>query len=208
MNSQDTSLETLQDIRRMMESSSRFISLSGLSGVSAGVFALAGAYTAHEWLGGYGYARGNYENESFHTLIWKLVFLAAAVLTLSVSFAFYFTWRKVKKNGVAMWGHTSKKLMINLLIPLIAGGLFVLGLLYQGEWFLVAPACLVFYGLALVNASKYTLTDIRYIGLLEIALGLVNIFFPDYSLYFWAIGFGVLHIIYGLIMWWKYDKTA
>ena len=107
-----------------------------------------------------------------------------------------------------MWGHTSKKLMINLLIPLIAGGLFVLGLLYQGEWFLVAPACLVFYGLALVNASKYTLTEIRYIGLLEIVLGLVNMFWPDYSLYFWAIGFGVLHIIYGLIMWWKYDKTA
>lgn len=192
----------------MMDRSSRFISLSGLSGVSAGVFALAGAYTAHEWLGGYGYVKGNYENENFHVLILKLIFLAVAVLALSLCFAFYFTWRKAKKNGVAMWGHSSKKLLINLLIPLIAGGLFVLGLLYQGEWFLVAPACLVFYGLALVNASKYTLTDIRYIGLLEIALGIVNMFWPDYSLYFWAIGFGVLHIIYGLIMWWKYDKTA
>jgi len=94
------------------------------------------------------------------------------------------------------------------LIPLVAGGLFVGGLLYHNEWRLVAPACLVFYGLALVNASKYTLTDIRYLGLLEIVLGLVNLYYADYGLYYWAIGFGLLHIIYGLIMWWKYDKMA
>lgn len=107
-----------------------------------------------------------------------------------------------------MWDLTSKKLLINLLIPLVTGGLFVLGLLYQNEWFLLAPACLVFYGLALVNASKYTLNDIRYIGFFEIALGLINIFYPDYSLFFWAAGFGVLHIVYGLIMWWKYDMKT
>ena len=209
MNSQDTSLETLQDIRRMMERSSRFISLSGLSGVSAGVFALAGAFTAHQWLGGYDYSGGSgqYDTGAFHALIWKLLFLGGAVLVLSLTSAFYFTWKKAKKNNVPMWGHTSKKLLINLLIPLLTGGFFVLGLLYYGDWLFVAPACLLFYGLALVNASKYTLTDIRYIGLLEIALGLISMFRPDYSLYFWAVGFGVLHIIYGLIMWWKYDKN-
>lgn len=136
----------------------------------------------------------------------EAVFLAAAVLALSLSFAFYFTWRKAKQNQVSMWGHTSKKLLINLLIPLITGGVFVLALLYYGDWVFVAPVCLIFYGLSLVNASKYTLTDIRYIGLLEIAIGLVNMFLPQYSLFFWALGFGVLHIVYGLIMWWKYDK--
>jgi hypothetical protein len=211
MNDQHESLETLQNIRRMMERSSRFISLSGLSGLSAGVFALAGAYIAHVWLGGYYYhydARGSYSGQDFYLLILKLFTLAAVILACALLFAFYFTWRKTKANNVQMWDHTSKKLLINLLIPLMTGGLFVLGLLYQGEWFLVAPACLVFYGLALVNASKYTLTDIRYIGFFEIGLGLVNIFYPAYSLYFWAVGFGVLHIIYGLIMWWKYDKNA
>jgi hypothetical protein len=209
MNNQDESLETLQDIRRMMERSSRFISLSGLSGVSAGVFALVGAYIAHEWLGGHYHDynnRGVYAGEDFHSLIWKLLVLAAIVLACALAFAFYFTWKKTRNNDLPIWDHTSKKLIINLLIPLITGGLFVLGLLYQNEWFLVAPASLVFYGLALVNASKYTLTDIRYIGFFEIALGLLNVVYPDYSLYFWAIGFGVLHIIYGLIMWWKYDR--
>jgi hypothetical protein len=211
MSNQDESLETLQDIRRMMERSSRFISLSGLSGVSAGVFALVGAYIAHLWLGGYYHdynRRGSYAGEDFHSLILRLLILAAIVLACALVFAFYFTWKKTMNNDLPMWDHASKKLIINLLIPLMTGGLFVLGLLYQGEWFLVAPACLVFYGLALVNASKYTLTDIRYIGFFEIALGIVNIFYPDYSLYFWAIGFGAMHIIYGLIMWWKYDRNA
>ena len=92
------------------------------------------------------------------------------------------------------------------MIPLFAGGLFVLGLLYHNEWHFVAPACLIFYGLALVNASKYTLSDIRYVGIIEILLGAVNMYFAEYSLWFWAVGFGVLHIVYGLIMWWKYDR--
>ena len=211
MSYQDESLETLQDIRRMMERSSRFISLSGLSGVSAGVFALIGAYIAHLWLGGYhqGYNnRGGYAGEDFHSLILKLLLLAASVLACALALAFYFTWKKTKNNKLPMWDHTSKKLLINLLIPLVTGGFFVLGLLYQHEWLLVAPACLVFYGLALVNASKYTLSDIRYIGFFEIAMGLANIFYPYYSLYFWAVGFGVLHIVYGLIMWWKYDMKT
>jgi hypothetical protein len=91
-------------------------------------------------------------------------------------------------------------------IPLMAGGFFVLGLMVHSDWGYVAPACLVFYGLALVNASKYTLTDIRYLGLLEIALGCISMYYPHDGLYFWAVGFGVLHIIYGLIMWWKYEK--
>ena len=105
-----------------------------------------------------------------------------------------------------IWDHASRKLLINMLIPLIAGGLFVLGLLYHSDWEYVAPACLVFYGLALVNASKYTLTDIRYLGLLEILLGSICMYYPHEGLYFWTAGFGVLHIIYGLIMWWKYER--
>jgi hypothetical protein len=211
MDTENPSLETLQDIKRMMERSSRFISLSGLSGVSAGIFALAGAYIAHVWLGGYyyhHYSRGGYSGKDFHFLILKLLILAAVVMACALAFAFYFTWKKTKGNSLPMWDHTSKKLLINLMIPLITGGFFVLALLYHDEWLFVAPACLVFYGLALVNASKYTLTDIRNIGFFEIILGLVNMFYNEYSLYFWAVGFGVLHIIYGLIMWWKYDYKS
>jgi hypothetical protein len=215
MDSQEASLETLKDIRRMMDRSSRFISLSGLSGVSAGFFALIGAYIAHGWLKNgaeVDYTRNDFLRDgnvaNIHQLKWKLALLAAIVLLAALCSAFYFTWRKTKSNNLPMWDITSKKLVINLLIPLISGGFFVLGLLYHETWVFVAPACLVFYGLALVNASKYTLSDIRYIGFFEIILGLINMFFVGYGLYFWAMGFGFLHIVYGMIMWWKYDRRA
>jgi hypothetical protein len=208
----DQSLETLQDIKRMMERSSRFISLSGLSGVGAGICALIGAWIAHRWIGEY-YDSGNfmsrfiYKHERANDLKWKLIELAAAVLIAALTTATLMTWRKARKSKLPVWDHASRRLAINMMIPLAAGGFFVIGLLYRSDWEYVAPSCLIFYGLALVNASKYTLTDIRYLGLLEIALGCVCMYYPHEGLYFWAAGFGVLHIVYGLIMWWKYEKS-
>jgi hypothetical protein len=206
MDQQHASLETLQDIRRIMDRSSRFLSLSGLSGVSAGVFALIGVYFAYDWIYEYMVRYNQNTYEDYRRLIWSLFGLAFAVLTGAILTAFYFTWRRAKKNNVPIWDHTSRKLFINLLIPLIVGGVFVLGLLSYRDWRFVAPATLIFYGLALINASKYTVTEIRYLGILEVILGLVNMWFIGYGLYFWAAGFGVLHIIYGLIMWWRYES--
>ncbi len=204
-------IETIQDIKRMMERSSRFISLSGLSGIAAGTCALIGAYIARQWFIDY-YAvyskNGYFTADNFQEIKWKLLVLAAVVLSAALVLSFYFTWRRTKENNTSLWNHTSKRLAINMLIPLVAGGLFVLGMLRYDEWKFVAPACLIFYGIALVNASKYTLSEIRYVGLLEIALGLVNMFFIGYGLYFWAAGFGVVHIFYGFVMWWKYERTA
>src|SRR5579872_4656518 len=207
----DQSLETLRDIRRMMERSSRFISLSGLSGVSAGICALIGAWVAHTWIRDY-YGAGDFigrpaaPHAPAAELRWKLIELACIVLVAALATSTLLTWRKARKSRLPVWDHSSRRLGINMLIPLAAGGLFVVGLLYRSDWEYVAPSCLIFYGLALVNASKYTLTDIRYLGLLEILLGCICMYFPHEALYFWAAGFGVLHIIYGLIMWWKYER--
>jgi hypothetical protein len=207
----DQSLEALQDIKRMMERSSRFISLSGLSGVSAGICALIGAWIAHGWIaeyyGGNFVSRLMHPHERANDLKWKLIELAAVVLVAALTTATLMTWRKARKSRLPIWDPTSRRLAINMLIPLVTGGCFVIVLIIRSDWEYVAPSCLIFYGLALVNASKYTLTDIRYLGLLEIALGCVSMYFPHDGLYFWAAGFGVLHIVYGLIMWWKYEKS-
>jgi hypothetical protein len=211
----DQSLETLRDIKRMMERSSRFISLSGLSGLSAGICAMVGAYIARRMIAHYydSYIGlddtgrlGGYMREDFESLKWQLITLAIAVLIAALASSTFFTWRKARKNGLPIWDHASKNLLINMVIPLAAGGLFLLGLMYHTAWDFVAPTCLVFYGLALVNASKYTLTDIRYLGILEILLGCVSMYYLHWGLYFWTVGFGLLHIIYGLIMWWKYER--
>jgi hypothetical protein len=202
-------LETLQDIKQMMERSSRFISLSGLSGIAAGLCAVAGSLFAYDWIDEYniGYSSKGFIFSDFQKLKISLLLLAAIVLSTAVVSAFYFTWRKATKNHLPVWDITSKRLVLNMLIPLVAGGLFILAMLQQNDWRYIGSASLIFYGLSLVNASKYTLTDIRYLGFCEIILGLISTQFIGYGLYFWAAGFGILHIIYGSVMWWKYEKS-
>jgi hypothetical protein len=202
--------EIVKDIRNMMERSSRFISLSGLSGIAAGLSALVGALLARNILGNYygDYnSNGFFSGDDFSKLKLKLVGLAIGVFVLAFLSSFYFTWRRSRKQGIDLWGHTSRRLFWNMIIPLVAGAAFVMAMLRYDEWRFVAPACLIFYGLALINASKYTLTDVRYLGYCEIILGLINMFYIGYGLYFWAVGFGILHIIYGTIMWFKYERT-
>ena len=199
--------EDLAHIRNMMEKSSRFISLSGLSGIFAGTFALIGAAIAYyllqaENINYFEGSRNFYSTE----LIIKLFFVALSVLIFSIAFGIYFTVQKSKKNQLNFWNPLTKNVIIHLAVPLFAGGLFCIALLYHSINYLVAPSMLLFYGLALVNVSKFTYGDVKWLGYLEILLGLIACYFIGYGLVFWAIGFGTLHIIYGSIMLKKYDN--
>lgn len=202
------SIEDIKAIRKIMEESSRFLSLSGLSGVFAGVTAIAGAIVAYFLiLSGSihydGYLRDLFTDETFSEG-WQLVADAAIVLLFSVLFAFYFSAKKAKRDGKYFLTPISKRLLINLLIPLAAGGVFVIALLIQNYIELIIPSFLIFYGLALVHAGKFTFGEIFYLGILEIITGLLSAFVPGWGMIFWIIGFGILHIIYGLAMYRKY----
>lgn len=105
-----------------------------------------------------------------------------------------------------MWGAATIRLFWNTVIPVTVGGIFLIRMMQLGEYELVAPGCLIFYGLALVNASKYTLGEIRYLGYGQLALGIMNLWNVGYGLHFWTMGFGVLHIVYGIWMWYKYER--
>lgn len=195
-------LKDIQDIKKMMDRSSQFLSLSGLSGVMAGIYALAGAYAVKQI---YDSNYGKYITIESHAF--KLILLiAAAVLLLSVTTAIILTFRKVKKDGETMWNSTSKRLLVNFLIPLCTGGIFAVLLIQNRYYGLIAPITLIFYGLSLINASKYTVRDVRYLGLTIIVLGLFSTAYMGYGLEFWALGFGVCHIIYGTLMHYKYDR--
>lgn len=197
--------EDLAHIRSMMERSSRFISLSGLSGVFAGLVALLGAVYVYFVFqrAGIDYFDGK-RNVFSEDLVRELVMIGAAILVLAVLFGYIFTARKSKEKNLQIWDSTTKRLLFNFSVPLVTGGLFCLGLLYHDIFVFVAPSTLLFYGLALVNASKYTFTDIQYLGYCQIILGLLSLFLPGWGLVFWAFGFGVLHIVYGLMMHKKY----
>lgn len=200
-------LQTISEIRSMMERSSRFISLSGLSGIFAGVFALCGAYAAYIKLNSLDGMYRLLNNNAFADVIIFLLSDALIVLIASITFGIALTIRNSKKKSIKIWDATAKRLLWNLLIPLITGGFFCLILLYHNLVGLVPPATLLFYGLALINASKYTLNDIRYLGICEIILGLIASLYMGYGLFFWAAGFGVLHIVYGTLMYYKYERN-
>lgn len=210
MNKQEQQLEALQDIRQMMKQSSRFLSLSGLSGVFAGVYALIGAWVGNQIISEYvaDYWKAPRWENPYNSMLIRCIMVCVVVLAASLLTAYLFSSRKARKNNENLFNHIAFKLLINLMIPLIAGGIFCLAMLFHGEGYIifVCPAMLIFYGLALINASKYTLHDVRYLGLLELVLGLICLFFPGYGLLYWALGFGVLHIVYGSIMWFKYDR--
>lgn len=198
----------------MMKKSTRFLSLSGLSGVFAGIYALVGAYIAYLMLGEFAASfrddvsrdAGMSVKERLFGLYVDYVLLAAAILVASIVTAYVFSNRKAKREGHKLFDHTAIRVLINLCIPLVAGGLFCLALLYHGAIVFIAPCMLLFYGMALINASKYTYDDIRYFGICEIILGLINAFNLGNGLLYWSLGFGVLHIVYGAVMWFKYER--
>jgi len=205
-------LNNIAEIKNLMVQSSRFISLSGISGIFAGIVALAGTIITFFYLN---YDKRYFDSNSYfsdqlykHSLesLYTLFAVAIIVLILAIGSAIIFTTRKAKKQGLLPWDSLAKKMVSSLLLPLIAGGIFCLILLYYRIIFLIAPATLLFYGLALLNASKYTLKEIKYLGICEIALGLIASFFTGYGIFAWALGFGLLHIVYGTLMHFKYER--
>ncbi len=210
-------LEDLKEIRNIMERSSRFISLSGLSGIFVGIFALLGLWFFYSefdqgfdmfgWSPFYNpVTDGEYNEPDFQYFRHFAFFDALIVLTLSIGTAVLLTFRRTIQKGTRIWNPASKSLVVNLMLPLVPGGIFCLILGHHYLIGLIPAATLIFYGIALFNAGKYTLNDIRYLGLMEIILGLFAAYYTHYCLVLWALGFGFLHIIYGIIMYYKYER--
>jgi len=204
-------LKDLKDIKEMMSKSSQTLSLSGLSGILAGLYALGGAWYADYLLTTYDVQ--DYTDYRMQTpfpiddLTIQLVGLAALIVFASIVTGIVLSAAKAKKLGETLWNSSSRRLIVNFSIPLATGGILVLILLSKGYYELIAPMMLLFYGMGCVNASKYTFRDVRYLGITQIILGLMAAFFKDSDLLFWALGFGVCHIVYGAMMYVKYDRN-
>jgi len=210
MNYFNSSADELKAIRKLMEESTRFLSLSGLSGIFAGTFAIAGALFAWIFILD---SRDILYDEYFRSMTGseisairvQLMADALVVLFLSIVSSIWFSFRKASRSGMKILTPVSKRLLVNMSIPLVAGGLFILVLLFNNNIQLIIPGMLIFYGLALVNAGKFTFDEVFYLGILQIITGLVSTQFPGYGILFWVLGFGLLHIVYGLFMYRKYE---
>ena len=195
-------LKDISEIKNLMNKSSRFISLSGLSGILAGVYALIGAAIAY-WLV-ISYSGGTLY--IFHGWVfWIAMFVLFMVALLSAVTGIILTTSKAKKNNEKIWDNSSRRLLFNFLVPLAVGGIYCIIILSQGRYGQTGGLMLIFYGLALVNASKYSIGNIKYLGFIQIILGLIASYYPGFGFWLWVLGFGVMHIIYGTWMHFKYD---
>jgi hypothetical protein len=200
-------IQDIAEMRSLMERSSKFLSLSGLAGIMAGIYALSGTYIAYDFF------HFNPDQVAYSTVgaylpanLLQVTLLAIVVLALAIGTAILLSWKKAHKRGEKFWDPTAKRLLINMSIPLVAGGLLVLILVAKGLIGFIAPFTLLFYGLALVNASKTTYEEVKSLGLIQIGLGLISAYFVEYGLLCWAAGFGVVHIIYGIYIHYRYER--
>ncbi len=201
-------IQELAEIRHMMDRSSKFLSLTGWSGIMAGLYALIALYLfKRSYLDGgesivsYDVERHKVPDNIFEMIVFGLVLFAIAVGT-----AIFLSQRKAKKREEKIWNSVTKRLVIEMAIPLLSGGGLVLIIIFHGIYTLIVPALLIFYGLSLISASRYTVGEVKYLGLMEIIFGLICALFPSLGLVIWGIGFGILHIIYGFVMHWRYER--
>lgn len=208
MREQQDYIRDIVEIRSMMERSSKFLSLSGWAGIMAGIYALAGSFSAYHFLGfnpdkiNYNLIEPGSESSGFPFLI--IIF--SLILILAIGTAIFLSYQKARKRGEQIWNATSRRLLINMSVPLLSGGILILILLAKDLIGLVAPISLLFYGLAIYNASKFTFDEMKFLGLIQIGLGLMSAYYIEYSLFLWAIGFGVVHIGYGIYMHYRYER--
>lgn len=208
MKSEEKYIQDITEIRSMMERTSKFLSLSGLSGIMAGVYALVGAYIAYRlfYVESGSVLYNTIDRQDLTANVENLIILAGVVLILAVGTAVVLSFNKSKKDGGKLWNSAAKHVVINMSIPLITGGIFIMILISKGLYAMLAPTTLLFYGLALVNASKFTFEELRSLGIVQVILGLFAAYFVEFGLLFWALGFGLMHILYGIVMHLKYEK--
>lgn len=194
-------VEEIAEIRSMMERSSKFLSLSGWAGIMAGFYALVGVWVAFNWL--------NFNPSVLYyntPNLLGVITLACAVLILSLATAIYFSWKKSNARGEKIWNATSRRLLMHMAVPLVSGGILILLLIAKGLEGVMLPMTLIFYGIALYNAGINTIFEVKLMGMIQIFLGLISLLFLSFSILFWALGFGVIHIVYGIYMHFRFER--
>jgi len=205
-------LETLNEIKSLMHRSSKFTALSGLSGIAAGIVATAGSviFSLYFHLGFFEQVPGITLHSKDHPVVSvTFVFiLLCTVFILAAILAVYFSSRNAKSRNIIFRDAMAKRVIMNFAVFLLTGGIFCMILFYYGIYFLIVSSMLIFYGLALINVSKFTFNENARLGVLEICLGILAALAPEYPLLIWVTGFGLLHIVFGIYVYLKYESAG
>lgn len=210
MNPEFSPKNDLAYIKSLMENSSRFMSLSGLSGISAGIIALIGGgisyFMSVKQFSSYEILSGMSSRMAGFPFLFIQSCIALAILLVALVSGVYFTVRRAKKKKLPLNDKVTRRLILSMALPLLTGAFFCFYLYRFSVLGMIPPCTLVFYGLALFSGGNFTHREIKYLGALEVLLGLIGFLFPAYGMWLWLSGFGLLHILYGIIMYQKYER--
>ena len=207
MKNHEEQLAAIQEMRNMMDQATRFKLISGLSGMIAGILSLLSLYVIYIMSG-----ISPFEVEALER-VWRgsnPILISCIFISLFVAcmgLGLYMSRRNARQAGKNAWDGSAKRLVFSLLIPVLTGGVFSMLLIQLGLVSLFAPVTLLFYGMGLLSASKFTLDAVRTVGLIFIGLGLLATGILSYGLLIWTLGFGLVHIVYGFIIYVKYERV-
>ncbi|MBQ1408707.1 MAG: hypothetical protein IIY87_03000 [Bacteroidales bacterium] len=198
MNNNDA-LRDIKDIRSMMERSSRFLSISGWGVAAVGIIAIVAAWIAYKVFSDgtlFGYTHYLWAYKTKVAVVGSLILVVFCGMIV-----FFSSVIMARRRGVKfVFDKTMRRTVLNFSIPLLAGGILCLALVLEGHYGLTSSIMLIFYGLALINCHHFSHPVLGTLGYLELLLGLVDCFTVTHALLLWAVGFGLLHLIFGIYL--------
>lgn len=188
---------TLNEIKTMMNRSSRFLNVSPAAPIVVGIYAVVAAWTANRiYNGGWDIAPMLSVDTPYRMRMLSLA--AIGLVALSVVTAALLCRYEARRRGERLTiDAAARRLIFNFALPLVVGGVLCFALLANGYYGISSSIMLVFYGMALTSASNHTFSSVRYLGYAELLLGLIDAFCQGYGLMFWTIGFGAMNIVFG-----------
>jgi hypothetical protein len=184
----DRAMDNLRYIRETMERSQSFTAVSGLGGVLMGLIALGATFLALR---------------AETTGAWVAVWMGAAALSLSTALAAMTL--KARAVGGSLLVGAGKKFAWNLTPPLLVGGVLTLAMTQAGAAELLPGVWLLLYGTGVVTGGAFSVRVVPLMGLTFMLVGAAALFAPAaWGNLFMAGGFGLLHIVFGAVIWRKH----
>jgi len=204
-------LENLSELKSILSKNTRFLSFSGLSGVIAGITALAGEYLFYNLYLATFSSSSNYadvRNLADMKLFYSALLIALSIIGISVIVGVILARKKIRMQGSTVNRDLLKNTLIHILVPILVGGAICFVASFTDHFIYIPAFLLIFYGLGLFNGSRFSFDDLKIVGLVFMGLGLITYAYPNLSMWTWGLGFGVGHILYGLRVYFVHDRKS
>ncbi|UCD24492.1 MAG: hypothetical protein JSW51_00815 [Gemmatimonadota bacterium] len=178
--------ETLDYIRRTMETASTFTAVSGWGLVVSGIVGLAAA-----WL-----------SRSAENVTDLRIWIPAAAVSVIVATGA--NAMKARGTDVPLWSGVLRRVVWVMAPTLIAGAMLTFALDAQNATRLLPGMWLALYGAGVTAGGTLSVRAIRWMGVAFLVLGAIALLRVELGLVMLALGFGGLHIGVGLDIVWRH----